>query len=124
MILVGDFYFFLDITLEAKGGSPGLLKNFAAKSIKIKELFDLRDIWRLRNPDVKQFTFRKNTLLVLYNKDYIIDYTRSNNSCRIFVALSANKFPVTISISESKINIHGHGFKSSFKNTLSSLTST
>lgn len=72
MILVGDFYFFLDITLEAKGGSPGLLKNFAAKSIKIKELFDLRDIWRLRNPDVKQFTFRKNTLLVLYNKDYII----------------------------------------------------
>ena len=59
MILVGDFYFFLDITLEAKGGSPGLLKNFAAKSIKIKELFDLCDNWRLRNPDVKQFTFRK-----------------------------------------------------------------
>ena len=44
MILVGDFYFFHDITLEAKGGSPGLLKNFAAKSIKIKELFDLCDI--------------------------------------------------------------------------------
>ena len=67
-------------------------------------------------------------LPVLYNKDYIIVLfqivRRSNNSCGIFVALSANKFPVTISISETKINIHGHGFKSSFKNALSSLTST
>ena len=31
----------------------------AAKLIKKKEHFDLCDIWRLRNPDAKQFTFRQ-----------------------------------------------------------------
>ena len=45
----GDFNIFLDTTLEAEGGSP--------------------DIRRLRNPDAKQFTLRKNMLLVLYNED-------------------------------------------------------
>ena len=29
------------------------------KLIKIKELFDLDDIWKLRIPDAKQFSFRK-----------------------------------------------------------------
>ena len=58
-ILAGDFNPFLGTTLEAEGGSPCLEKKSAAKLIKIKEHFDLRDIWRLRNPDVKQFTFRQ-----------------------------------------------------------------
>ena len=58
IILAGDFNLFLDTTLEAKGGSPCLKKKSVAKSIKIKVNFDLCDIWRLRNPDAKQFTFR------------------------------------------------------------------
>ena len=53
IILAGDFNLFLDTTLEAEGGSPCLKKKSVAKLIKIKEHFDLCNIWRLRNPDVK-----------------------------------------------------------------------
>ena len=59
IILAWDFNLFLDTTLEAEGGSPCLKKKFVAKLIKIKEHFDLCNIWRLRNPDAKQFTFRQ-----------------------------------------------------------------
>ena len=58
IILAGDFNLFLDTTLESGGGSPCLKKKSVAKLIKIKENFDLCNIWRLRNPDAKQFTFR------------------------------------------------------------------
>ena len=58
--LAGDFNLFLDTTGGgAGGGSPCLKKKKSvAKLIKIKENFDLCNIWRLRNPDAKQFTFR------------------------------------------------------------------
>ena len=58
IILAGDFYLFLDTTLEAQGGLPCLKKKSVPNLIKIKEHFHLCDIWRLRNPDAKQFTFR------------------------------------------------------------------
>ena len=53
------FNLFLDTTSEAEGGSPCFKKKSFAKLIKIKEHFDLCDIWRLQNCDVKQFTFRQ-----------------------------------------------------------------
>ena len=59
IILTGDFNHFLDTTLEAEEGSPCLKKKSVAKLIKIKEHFDLCHLWRLRNLDVKQFTFRQ-----------------------------------------------------------------
>ena len=59
VILAGDFNLFLDTIFKAEGGSLCLKKKSIAKLIKIKEHFDLCDIWRLRNPDVKQFTFRQ-----------------------------------------------------------------
>ena len=49
---------FLDTTLEAKGGFPRLKKKPVANLIRIKEHFDLCHIWRFRNYEVKQLTFR------------------------------------------------------------------
>ena len=59
IILAGDFNLFLDTTLEPKADFPCLKKKSVAKLIKTKEHFDLCDIWRLRSPDAKQFTFRQ-----------------------------------------------------------------
>ena len=83
--------------------------------IKIKEHFDLWDIWRLRNPDVKRFTFRQK-----YASGFIqrrLDYFFISNSPQdvithadFFAALSTDHSPVNISISKSKNCIHGHGF--------------
>ena len=51
LILVGRFSLFPDTTLAAKGVSPYLKNKSLAKVIKIKDCFDLCDIWRLRNAD-------------------------------------------------------------------------
>ena len=113
IILAGDFNLFLDTTLEAEGGSSCLKKKSAAKLIKIKEHVDLCDIWRLRNPDVKQFTFRQNHASGFIQRR--LDYFFISNNLQdvithldFFASLSTDHSPVTVSISKSKNCIHGH----------------
>ena len=60
IIFGGDFNFFFDSTIEASGGNPTLKKKTLTKFIEIKEKFNLCDIWRIRNPKAKRFTFRQN----------------------------------------------------------------
>ena len=47
----------LVLHLETQGGNPILKKKHLAKVIEIKEIFDLCDIWKIRKPKLKRFTF-------------------------------------------------------------------
>ena len=60
IVLAGDFNLFFDSNLEAKGGKPILKEKSVARMVELKEEFDLCDIWRIRNPLEKSFTFRQN----------------------------------------------------------------
>ena len=60
IIFGGDFNLFFDQNYDALGGTPTYKKRSLAKVIQIKESFDLCDIWRIRNPKIKRFTFRQN----------------------------------------------------------------
>ena len=54
----GDFNFCFDIELEAYGGNP-VKKVKSIETIEsIMQEYDLCDIWRLRNPRVKRYTWR------------------------------------------------------------------
>ena len=60
-IIIGeDFNFHFNSKLEAKGGKPTLKKISVWKMIELIESFELCDIWRIRNPTEKRFTFRQN----------------------------------------------------------------
>ena len=54
IILGGDFNLYFDSLLENQGGNP-IFKKSIAKMIALKNTFEL---WRLRNPKIKRFTFR------------------------------------------------------------------
>ena len=54
-ILTGDFSLFFDPSLEASVGKSAL-----KKLVQIFEQNNLVDIWRIRNPSLKRYTFRKN----------------------------------------------------------------
>ena len=56
----GDFNFHFNSKLEAKWGKPTLKKKYIGKMIELIESFGLCDIWRIRNPREKRFTFRQN----------------------------------------------------------------
>ena len=58
MIWGGDFNFCFDLELEAYGGNP-MPKNKSIETMEtIMQEYDLCDIWRLRNPVLKRYTWR------------------------------------------------------------------
>ena len=57
IIFAGDFNLFFAQKLESAGGNPILKKLGVSKLIELKESLDLCDIWRIRNPKSKAFTF-------------------------------------------------------------------
>ena len=59
IVFGGDFNLFFEAKLEEQGGYLVLKKKSLAKLIQIKEKFDLCDIWRIRNPNTKRYTFRQ-----------------------------------------------------------------
>ena len=60
IIFGGDFNLIFDCKFNASGRNPILKKKSLAKLIEIKETLYSSDIWRIRNPKVKRFTFWQN----------------------------------------------------------------
>ena len=50
---------FFDQKLEFAGGNPILKKLAGSKLIELKGSLNLCDIWQIRNPQSKTFTFRQ-----------------------------------------------------------------
>ena len=69
-VLGGDWNLIFDKSLDAMGGSPPLkcnaLKEF--KSIMID--YNLVDIWMARNPNLRQFTWRRSNPIKLRRLDF------------------------------------------------------
>ena len=60
VVLGGDFNVILNSSLVSEGDKPVIKKRTIAKLIQITENLDLCDIWRIRNPKSKRFTFRQH----------------------------------------------------------------
>ena len=56
-----DFSTIFDISLDANGGSPQLYVKSVVKLLSIIFENDLSDIFRIRHPDSRQFTWRTKT---------------------------------------------------------------
>ena len=72
IVLAGDFNFFFDTSLDSYVGKPTLEKKSIAKFIKLKEKFDLCDIWRIRNPKAKRYTFWQKHVSCLIQNALVI----------------------------------------------------
>ena len=57
----GDFNLIFDIGLDADGGFPKLKLKSICKVSSIMSENDLCDIYRIRNPETKRFTWRRKT---------------------------------------------------------------
>ena len=69
VIIGGDFNVILDADLDGTGGKPQV-KESCKKIEKLCSSFDLIDIWRIRNPDVKRFTWRQKNPIILRRLDF------------------------------------------------------
>ena len=69
IVIGGDFNIALDSDLDCSGGNPS--KKDSVKNIQDLCLdYDLVDIWRIRNPETKRFTWRQKNPLVQRRLDY------------------------------------------------------
>ena len=102
IIFAGDFNLVLDRSLETKGGNPCLKNQFLSKLFHIKEKLNLCDIWQIRNPKVKQYTFRQQHFFDFNQRplDYIFISQNLQEIARhteILKAISTDHSPVLCS---------------------------
>ena len=69
IIFSGDFNIFFNASFEATDENAKLKTSTVAKFLELKDKFDLCDIWRIKHPKTKNFTFRQNIILVLSSGD-------------------------------------------------------
>ena len=67
----GDLNVIFDTLLDASGGNPTLKNRSLAKILGINDKLDVCDIFRVRFPNLKRFTFRQKTPLRQRRLDYI-----------------------------------------------------
>ena len=79
-VLGGDFNVILNPSLDSEGGKPVIKKRTIAKLIQITENLDLCDIWRIRNPKRRRFTFRQHHSTGFIQRR--LDYFFISNSLR------------------------------------------
>ena len=57
IIIGGDWNFIMDKHLDAEGGNPQLKLSSIAELVKIKNKYDLIDIFRVRFPKTRRFSY-------------------------------------------------------------------
>ena len=122
IILGGEFNIFFNITCEALGGNPKMKNKSVAKFIHIKESLGLCDIWRVRNPKKKRYTFREQhvTGFIQRRLDYFLvsnNLQESINKTGVLTALSTDHSPIFFSLSKNIDISRGEGlwkFNNSF----------
>ena len=122
IMFAGDLNLFLDQKLESVDGEPILKKLDASKLIELKESLNLCDIWRIRNPKSKTFTFRQQHFSRILQRrlDYLFNSNNMQESAKnvkILNALSTDHFPLSCSFQDLSNISRGHG-RWNFNNSL------
>ena len=68
----GDWNCILDKSLDSMGGNIKLKKDTIKEIEKLKSDFDLLDIWRVRNPSFRKFSWRRTKPVTLRRLDYFL----------------------------------------------------
>ena len=113
LIWGGDFNFYFDLSLEADGGKPSIKLMSLAKFESIKQKLDLCDVWRIRNPDSRRFTYRSKSPFLQCRLDYLFisdSIQEDVNQIDILAALNSDHSPVYLKFSEGNETSRGPSY--------------
>ena len=115
IICARDFNLLFNIKLESYGGNPVFKKHSVEKIFELKETYNLTDVWRIRNPKVKQYTFRQKHVSGFLQRR--LDYFFISNNIQEFIldtniipSISSDHSSILISFSKDKQNNKSSGF--------------
>ena len=110
----GDFNCPMNPMLDKKGGSSAPRKIGIASIECFQEEFDLVDFWRVKNPEIKSFTWCQNSSQIFCRLDY---WFISNNlqdwikSTDIIPALKTDHSAILLVVEDNELNYaKGQGF--------------
>ena len=81
-ILGGDLNFVFDIKLDRYGGNPKLWQKSISTWTEMCEQYDLLDIWRIRHPECKQFTWHRKRPNLIQSR---IDHIHVSDNLQVYV---------------------------------------
>ena len=94
---------FLTKKLDANKGNPSLKLSSIAELTKIIEAYDLCDIFRLRFPEKRRFSFRQPNPRRLRRLDYFLisnSLQESDQKNEILTSLSSDHLPIFLSLDD------------------------
>ena len=104
IIFGGDFNMYFDFHLDALGGSPKVKQDSCHTVKLIMSEFDLIDLWRVQNPTLRQFTWRRSNPRKMRRLDYLLipnDIQFEVKSCEILAPLHSDHSPVFLKFKSS-----------------------
>lgn len=116
ILMGGDFNFIQNPEMDRKGGAlinPTQKRTEILKTLEdIKEYLSLKDIWRIRNPHTRRFTWRRNNPLVKSRLDYWLTSETVEDSikeCEIIPFNHTDHSAVTLKIQGDTVRPKGRG---------------
>ena len=112
IILRRDFNVTFEPNLDFSGGKPSI-KNYVKSLQDIISKYDLIDIWRVRNPTKKLFTWRQRNPLIQRRLDFwlISDSLQDDiNKADIKTAIKRDHSAITLDIDSISDTRHGPSF--------------
>ena len=113
LIWGGDFNFYFDLSLEPDGGKPSIKLMSLAKFESIKQKLDLCDVWRIRNPDSRRFTYRSKSPFLQRRLDYLFisdSIQKDVDQIDILASLNSDHSPVYLKFSEGNETSRGPSY--------------
>ena len=120
IIFGGDLNLIFDSSLDSSGGNPILKKRSLAKLMKIMQKLDVNDIFRVRYPLLKRFTFHRKNPVIQRRLDYLFpsnSLQKYIGDVKIISSFMSDHSPVFFSINFFQDSVRGrYGWK--FNNSL------
>ena len=106
ILMGGDFNYILDYNIDRKGGTIKKWDNCKKVLTEIIHVYNLMDIWRIRNPTKQKFTWRrKNPTPIQSRLDYWLiseSFQGLITDCNISPGINSDHSAVNIVISNAK----------------------
>ena len=100
IVVGGDFNVTFDQDLDCSGGKPTCTKkNCVACIQEVRLNFDLVDIWRIRNPDCRRFTWRQKSSFIQRRLDYWLisdNYQEEVVKANIVPSINSDHLAITL----------------------------
>ena len=97
LIWGGDWNCILDKSLDAMGGSPSLKKESVKVIQNLMNDFSLVDVWRLRNPTYKKFSWRRTKPVTMRRLDFFLVSDKMEldiSGCGFYAPVQSDHSPV------------------------------